>query len=157
MSRRAHRHTEEDRLPVGMTVVGYDADEETFTYRDANGTYWGTRPGNRYGDLRRVDRPLLATVPPRARPYMTRVRYDRHTRVYTYRDETDGALYETPPGLQYGTTTLELRLVAPPPPVWPPASYQEPDSGSTLGRVLRALLPWSGRRRRNWHAASRRM
>lgn len=35
-----------------MTCEGYDADSQTYTYRDNNdGSYWETEPGNRYGKL----------------------------------------------------------------------------------------------------------
>jgi len=42
------------RLPEGMTRIGYDADTETYTYRDADGSLWVGGQGNRYGRLRRV-------------------------------------------------------------------------------------------------------
>ncbi|MCJ1356473.1 MAG: hypothetical protein MMC33_006468 [Icmadophila ericetorum] len=42
---------EEDgyRLPHGMTRAGYDADTQTYTYRDADGTVYEGEEGNRYG------------------------------------------------------------------------------------------------------------
>jgi len=40
------------RLPEGMTRVGYDADTQTYTYRDERGNQWEGAPGNRYGTLR---------------------------------------------------------------------------------------------------------
>jgi hypothetical protein len=42
------------RLPEGMTRTGYDADTETYTYRDADGSLWVGGQGNRYGSLKRV-------------------------------------------------------------------------------------------------------
>lgn len=40
--------TDEDRLPEGMTRVGYDADEQRYTFRDAQGLWIGEE-GNEYG------------------------------------------------------------------------------------------------------------
>jgi len=37
-----------------MVRVGYDADTQTYTYRDLNGTYWTGAPGARYGELHRI-------------------------------------------------------------------------------------------------------
>ena len=42
------------RLPEDMTRIGYDADTETYTYRDADGSLWVGGQGNRYGRMRRV-------------------------------------------------------------------------------------------------------
>lgn len=36
-----------------MRRVGYDADTQTYTYQDENGTYWEGPEGARYGTLRR--------------------------------------------------------------------------------------------------------
>lgn len=52
----ARRHFDEDdeRLPDGMRRVGYDADTQTYTFRDeTDGTLWEGEPGSRYGTLRR--------------------------------------------------------------------------------------------------------
>ena len=38
-------------LPPGMTRIGYDADTETYTFRDADGTRYEGTPGSRYGQL----------------------------------------------------------------------------------------------------------
>lgn len=54
MSRFSHYDTDEERLPEGMTRVGYDADTQTYTYRDADGSYWEGPPGAQYGRLTRV-------------------------------------------------------------------------------------------------------
>jgi hypothetical protein len=40
------------RLPSGMQRVGYDADTQTYSYRDADGSYWEGAEGARYGKLR---------------------------------------------------------------------------------------------------------
>lgn len=34
-----------------MQRIGYDADTQTYTFRDANGTIYESEPGNRYGEL----------------------------------------------------------------------------------------------------------
>ncbi|KAI1331103.1 carbohydrate-binding module family 50 protein [Xylariaceae sp. FL0255] len=46
--------TDAERLPEGMQRIGYDADDQTYTFRDADGSIWESAPGNRYGQLRRV-------------------------------------------------------------------------------------------------------
>ncbi|KAH8901747.1 hypothetical protein GQ53DRAFT_8767 [Thozetella sp. PMI_491] len=57
MGRWSHYDTDEERLPEGMTRIGYDADEQTYTYRDADGSIWESAPGNQYGPLTRVSGP----------------------------------------------------------------------------------------------------
>ncbi|KAI0905945.1 carbohydrate-binding module family 50 protein [Ustulina deusta] len=54
MGRWSEYDTDEERLPEGMQRIGYDADTETYTFRDADGSIWESAPGNRYGQLRRV-------------------------------------------------------------------------------------------------------
>ncbi|KAM0426313.1 hypothetical protein ACHAPT_008353 [Fusarium lateritium] len=54
MSRFSRYDTDEERLPEGMERVGYDADEQVYTFRDADGTYWESAPGNEYGRLTKV-------------------------------------------------------------------------------------------------------
>ena len=54
MGRWSYLDSDEERLPAGMVRVGYDADTQTYTYRDRNGTYWTGAPGARYGELRRI-------------------------------------------------------------------------------------------------------
>ncbi|KAH8757046.1 LysM-domain-containing protein [Hyaloscypha finlandica] len=53
MSRWSPYDTDEGRLPDGMQRVGYDADTQTYSYRDRNGRYWEGTPGSRYGILDR--------------------------------------------------------------------------------------------------------
>ncbi|KAH7402244.1 hypothetical protein DE146DRAFT_460006 [Phaeosphaeria sp. MPI-PUGE-AT-0046c] len=43
---------DQSRLPEGMERVGYDADTERYTFRDADGSLWESAPGSRYGQLR---------------------------------------------------------------------------------------------------------
>jgi hypothetical protein len=47
------RPQDDHRLPEGMRRVGYDADTQTYTYQDEDGTYWEGPEGARYGTLRR--------------------------------------------------------------------------------------------------------
>ncbi|KAK3942334.1 hypothetical protein QBC46DRAFT_74042 [Diplogelasinospora grovesii] len=55
MGRWSHLDSDADRLPEGMTRVGYDADTQVYTYRDdADGSLWEGAPGSVYGRLTRV-------------------------------------------------------------------------------------------------------
>ncbi|KAI0013556.1 carbohydrate-binding module family 50 protein [Xylariaceae sp. FL0662B] len=54
MGRWSHYDTDEERLPEGMQRIGYDADTQTYTFRDADGSIWESAPGNQYGPLFRV-------------------------------------------------------------------------------------------------------
>ncbi|KAI1344212.1 carbohydrate-binding module family 50 protein [Xylariaceae sp. FL0016] len=54
MARWSEYDTDEERLPEGMQRIGYDADDQTYTFRAADGSIWESAPGNRYGQLRRV-------------------------------------------------------------------------------------------------------
>ncbi|KAJ9134631.1 hypothetical protein NKR23_g10067 [Pleurostoma richardsiae] len=54
MSRFSHHDTDDERLPEGLERVGYDADTQTYSYRDIDGSYWEGVPGSRYGQLTRV-------------------------------------------------------------------------------------------------------
>jgi hypothetical protein len=54
MGRWSHLDSDEDRLPAGMSRVGYDADTQIYTYRDSDGSFWEGAPGCRYGKLHRV-------------------------------------------------------------------------------------------------------
>jgi hypothetical protein len=40
------------RLPEGMQRIGYDADTQRYTFRDASGDLYESAPGSRYGELR---------------------------------------------------------------------------------------------------------
>lgn len=61
MGRWSHLDTDEERLPEGMTRVGYDADTQIYTYRDSDGSHWEGAPGSQYGKLHRVSQ---AEAPP---------------------------------------------------------------------------------------------
>jgi len=54
MSRFAQYDSDSERLPDGMTRVGYDADTQRYQYQDADGSYWEGPPGSQHGRLRRV-------------------------------------------------------------------------------------------------------
>ncbi|KAI0118750.1 carbohydrate-binding module family 50 protein [Nemania sp. FL0031] len=54
MARWSEYDTDEERLPEGMQRIGYDADTQVYTFRDAQGGIWESAPGNQYGQLRRV-------------------------------------------------------------------------------------------------------
>lgn len=54
MGRWSHLDSDEDRLPSGMTRIGYDADTQIYTYRDSDGSHWEGAPGCQYGKLHRV-------------------------------------------------------------------------------------------------------
>jgi hypothetical protein len=43
---------DEYRLPEGMKRIGYDADTQCYTFRDAEGNFFESAPGSRYGELR---------------------------------------------------------------------------------------------------------
>lgn len=57
MGRWSHLDTDDERLPDGMTRVGYDADTQTHTFRDADGSLWRGAPGCQYGRMLRRWRP----------------------------------------------------------------------------------------------------
>ena len=40
-----------NRLPEGMQRIGYDADTQSYTFRDASGALYESAPGTRYGEL----------------------------------------------------------------------------------------------------------
>ena len=54
MGRWSQFDTDKERLPRGMKRIGYDADSQTYTYRDADGSLWEGSPGCQYGTLYRV-------------------------------------------------------------------------------------------------------
>ncbi|KAJ8120284.1 hypothetical protein ONZ43_g2966 [Nemania bipapillata] len=54
MARWSEYDTDEERLPEGMQRIGYDADTQVYTFRDAQGGIWESAPGSQYGHLRRV-------------------------------------------------------------------------------------------------------
>ncbi|KAK2595845.1 hypothetical protein N8I77_013638 [Diaporthe amygdali] len=53
-SRYTELDTDEERLPEGMVRVGYDADTQVYTFRDADGSLWEGPPGSRYGHMTKV-------------------------------------------------------------------------------------------------------
>ena len=54
MGRWSHLDADEERLPDGMARVGYDADTQSDTFRDTDGSLWRGAPGCQHGKLFRV-------------------------------------------------------------------------------------------------------
>ncbi|RMZ66547.1 peptidoglycan-binding domain [Pyrenophora seminiperda CCB06] len=52
MGRWTDMDSDAGRLPSGFERLGYDADTQTYTFRDADGNLYESEPGNRYGELR---------------------------------------------------------------------------------------------------------
>ena len=52
MARFTDMDDDEHRLPEGMQRIGYDADTQRYTFRDAEGNLFESEPGSRYGVLR---------------------------------------------------------------------------------------------------------
>ncbi|KID72953.1 peptidoglycan-binding LysM, partial [Metarhizium brunneum ARSEF 3297] len=74
MGRWSHLDPDYERLPEGISRVGYDADTESYTFQDRSGSYWESRPGRRYGPLRRVHTsPSVQTVPVGDAPHAARI------------------------------------------------------------------------------------
>ena len=57
MGRWSYLDSDEERLPEGMTRVGYDADEGVYYFRDTDGSQWKGVPGRRYGPMHRIEGP----------------------------------------------------------------------------------------------------
>lgn len=57
MPRRFNYDTDDERLPEGMVRVGYDADSQVYTFRDADGSLWEGPSGCEYGHLTKVADP----------------------------------------------------------------------------------------------------
>ena len=67
MSRQSGGDLEDEaRLPEDIQRVGYDADTQTYSYRDQDGSYWEGAPGARYGVLHRSKLSHLAVLKPRS-------------------------------------------------------------------------------------------
>ncbi|EFY89360.1 hypothetical protein J3459_014949 [Metarhizium acridum] len=89
MGRWSHLDPDYERLPEGITRVGYDADTESYTFQDRSGSYWESRPGRRYGPLRRVHAsPSVQTVPVVDTPHTARV--DKMVKDARDSDEEEG-------------------------------------------------------------------
>src|SRR4051812_10583054 len=64
MPRFADSDSDSERLPDGMHRVGYDADSQTYTFRDARGGYYEGPAGVRYpAHFTRVSSPSWPAVP----------------------------------------------------------------------------------------------
>jgi hypothetical protein len=55
----ANTRQDAERLPEGFSRIGYDADTQTYTFRDATGNLYESLSGNQYGEMR----PLNERVP----------------------------------------------------------------------------------------------
>lgn len=82
--------TDYERLPTGMTRIGYDADDQTYTFRATDGSVWESAPGNQYGPLRCASRSVSAPVSG------------------TLGDSNDGDDDELPPYAKTGTMDTEV-------------------------------------------------
>ncbi|ETS87054.1 hypothetical protein PFICI_00882 [Pestalotiopsis fici W106-1] len=87
MGRWSQYDTDEERLPSGMTRIGYDADDQTYTFRDADGSIWESAPGSQYGGLHRVSGPPA----PRQQQQST------HYEAGDGENDNDGLLEQPPP------------------------------------------------------------
>ncbi|KAI2623943.1 hypothetical protein GGS26DRAFT_565242 [Hypomontagnella submonticulosa] len=85
MGRWSYLDGDEDRLPAGMTRIGYDADDQTYTFRDTDGSIWESAPGNKYGRLSRISGPPKAIDKESSSSVETTVYEDDP---YSYEDET---------------------------------------------------------------------
>ncbi|KAK8087925.1 hypothetical protein PG997_002886 [Apiospora hydei] len=69
MGRWSQYDTDEERLPEGMVRIGYDADDQTYTFRDtSDGSIWESAPGSQYGRLTRISGPSSSSSPSTSRP-----------------------------------------------------------------------------------------
>lgn len=99
MSRFSRYDTDEERLPDGMTRVGYDADTQVYTFQDADGSLWESAPGNEYGQLTRVSE---APEPEDMEPFL----------MYEERQDRTSWRYEMGPMLNFGVIVgLSLLLL----------------------------------------------
>lgn len=96
-----------------MRRVGYDADTQTYTYRDADGSLWEGAPGARYGKLTQIEGPTPARrrtppPPPRAKDNSPGESSDqRSTRPFTDFSQVDQN--EDPPVVRHE----DWRMLAP--------------------------------------------
>ena len=63
MGRWSYLDTDEERMPEGMTRIGYDADTQTYSYRNSDGSIWEGAPGNQYGKIFKVSSPSRPARP----------------------------------------------------------------------------------------------
>ena len=64
MNRWKELDTDKERLPSGMTRIGYDAETQIYSYRDVDGNIWEGAPGVQYGNLHCTQRPDAPPPPP---------------------------------------------------------------------------------------------
>ena len=99
------------RLPEGMTRIGYDADDGTYSYRDERGKIYVGSPGARYGVLQ--PSPLVSSI------YTTSVALNRSAAGANLRDvrsdpSTSDSDDESSPSAKFLSFSFELlrRLLA---------------------------------------------
>ncbi|KAI2464712.1 hypothetical protein F4781DRAFT_412173 [Annulohypoxylon bovei var. microspora] len=54
------RWDDEDRIPHGLTVIGYDADTRIYHAENDDGSFWESQPGTKYGTWTRISPPTKA-------------------------------------------------------------------------------------------------
>lgn len=70
MSRFSRYDTDEERLPHGMTRVGYDDDTQVYTFKDNDGSYWESAPGSQYGQLTQISSSSNANAASDTEPFL---------------------------------------------------------------------------------------
>jgi len=85
MGKWSQYDTDAERLPAGMRRIGYDADTQTYTYGDADGSVWQGAPGARYGTVRQAaGQDHVHSVPARRREERERARTELSDDVYEF-------------------------------------------------------------------------
>lgn len=77
MSRFSRYDSDEERLPEGMTRVGYDADDQVYTFQDADGSLWESAPGCQYGQLTRVGQAAAPIHDDDTQPFLVSEQYEK--------------------------------------------------------------------------------
>ncbi|RGP80044.1 hypothetical protein FLONG3_1815 [Fusarium longipes] len=79
MSRKAPTNVDAERLPDGFERVEYDAQSQIYSFRDSEGCFWQSSPGNYYGVLKKVEAGSQASIDFRARnpQFFSSTRTDR--------------------------------------------------------------------------------
>ncbi|KAF7307581.1 Peptidoglycan-binding domain protein [Mycena indigotica] len=57
MGRWSQQDEDSERLPAGMTRIGYDSDTQRYYFRDRNGSVWQGAQGAEFSEMTRVDGP----------------------------------------------------------------------------------------------------
>ncbi|KAI1360537.1 carbohydrate-binding module family 50 protein [Xylaria arbuscula] len=129
-SRWSEFDTDAERLPEGMKRIGYDADSQKYTFRDADGSLWESASGNRYGQLRRVATTASATSTTTTR---TSTSYSEGD--YDY-DDDDGSKPTQP------LTHFDQLGLYEPSQNRESLGHREPDHSASWRQEMRPLLNW---------------